>query len=150
MYEKPSIRPTVFDATYPAVNCISSTCYPLQDVLSTCIEGLLIYTVASGFKSYYSYTSILGECWPECHSDSHAIFDKDWSRTSPNRTWPPKLVGSSHRHQPGRASLVLPPRLDRSDYSEPWLWRCLASNEGMIPEQDCGTCLVQIIWSITL
>ena len=47
--------------------------------------------------------------------------DKDWSGTSPNRTGPPKLVGSSHRHQPGRASLVLPPRLDRSDYSEPWV-----------------------------
>jgi len=47
------------------------------------------------------------------------IFYKDWSGTSPNQTGPPKLVGSSHRHQPGRASLVLPPRLDRSDYSEP-------------------------------
>ena len=29
---------------------------------------------------------------------SHAIFYKDWSGTSPNRTGPPKLVGSSHRH----------------------------------------------------
>jgi len=36
----------------------------------------------AALKSYYSYTSILSECWP---------------------------------------SLVLPPRLDRSDYSEPWI-----------------------------
>ena len=48
------------------------------------------------------------------------IFYKDWSGTSPNQTEPPTLVGSIHQHQPGRASLVLPPRLDRSDYSEPW------------------------------
>jgi len=74
----------------------------------------------AALKSYYSYTSILSKCWPGCHSDSHAIFYKDWSGTSPNWTGPPKLVGSSHRHQPGRVSLVLPPGLDRSDYSEPW------------------------------
>jgi len=74
----------------------------------------------AALKSYYSCTSILCQYWPGCHSDSHTIFDKDWSGTSPNRTGSPKLVGSSHRHQPGRASLVLPPRLDRSDYSEPW------------------------------
>ena len=70
-------------------------------------------------KSYYRYASILGECWPGCHSDSHAICCKDWSGTSQNQTAPPKLVGSSHRHQSGQNSLVLPPRLDRSDYSEP-------------------------------
>jgi len=40
----------VFDATYPSRNCISTTCYPVQDLLSTCIEGLLIYTMANGFK----------------------------------------------------------------------------------------------------
>ena len=74
----------------------------------------------AALKSYYGYTSVLIECWPG-HSDSHAIFYKDWSGTSPNQTGPPKLVGSSHRHQSGRASLVLPPRLDRSDYSEPWV-----------------------------
>jgi len=110
----------VLDATYPSGNCISTTYYPLPDVLSTCIEGLLIYSVASGFKIllYYSYTSILSECWPWCNSDSHAIFHKD----SPNQTGPPKLVGSSHQHQPGRASLAPPPRLDPSDYSEPWRW----------------------------
>jgi len=73
----------------------------------------------AALKSHHSYTSILSQCWPGCHSGSHAIIYKDWSGTSPNQTGPPKLVGSSHRHQPGGASLVLPPRLDRSDYSEP-------------------------------
>jgi len=28
----------------------------------------------AALKSYYSYTSIRGECWPGCHSDSYAIF----------------------------------------------------------------------------
>ena len=60
----------------------------------------------TALRSYSSYTSILSECWPRCHSDSHAIFYKDWS-------------GTSHRQQPGLASLVLLPRLDQSDYSEP-------------------------------
>ena len=101
----------VFDANYPSGNCISTTCYRLQDVLSTCVEAL---------KSYYIYTSMPCERWPGCHPDYHAIFYKDWSGTSPNQTGPPKLVGSSHQHQPGQPSLVLPPRLDRSDYSEPW------------------------------
>jgi len=110
----------VLDETYPSGNCISTIYYPPQDVLLTCIEGLLIYTVASGFKIllYYSYRSILSECWPWCHSDSQAMLHKD----SPNQTVPPKLVGSSHRHQPGRASLAPPTRLDQSDYSEPWWW----------------------------
>ena len=51
----------------------------------------------------------------------YAIFYKDWLGISPDRTGPPELVRSSHRHQSGLRSLVLPPRLDRSDYSEPWL-----------------------------
>jgi len=65
----------------------------------------------AALRSYYSYSSILSECWPGCHSDSHAIFYKDWSGASPNQTRPPELVRSSHRHQPGLASLVLPPDL---------------------------------------
>jgi len=40
----------VFDATYQSDNRISTTCYPLHDTLSTCIEGLLIYNMASGCK----------------------------------------------------------------------------------------------------
>jgi len=52
---------------------------------------------------------------PPVYSDTHAIFYEDWSGTSSNRTGPPKLVGSCHRHQPGSAILVLPLRLDRSD-----------------------------------
>ena len=86
-----------------------------QPVLRAC--RLIPWQAA--LKSTYSYTSILREFWPGRHSDSHAICYKYWSGTSPNRTGPPKLVGSSHRHQPGQTSLVLPPRLDWSDYSEP-------------------------------
>ena len=73
-------------------------------------------------RSYHSYTSILSECWPACNSDSHGIFYKDWSGTSLTRTRQPELVGSSHRHQQGLASLVLSPRLDWSEYSDPCLW----------------------------
>ena len=53
-------------------------------------------------------------------SSDYSIFYKDWSRTSPDRTGPPELVRSSHWHRPRLRSLVLPPRLDRSDYWEPW------------------------------
>jgi len=60
----------------------------------------------AALKSSYSYTYILSERWPGSIL-THAIFYKDWSGTSSNRTGPPKLVGSSHRHQAGRASLVL-------------------------------------------
>ena len=85
------------------------------------LRGCWFIQWQEALKSFYSYTSILRECGHGCHSDPHAIFHNDWSGTSPNRTGPPKLVGSSHRHQPGRASLVFPLRLDRSDYSEPWV-----------------------------
>ena len=40
----------VFNATYPSRNYISTICYPFLDVVSTCIEGQLIYTVASDSK----------------------------------------------------------------------------------------------------
>ena len=75
----------------------------------------------AALKYYYSYLSIPSEGWPGCHSESHDIFHKVCSGTSSNLSGPPKLVGSSHRHQPGRATLVLPSRLDRLDYSEPWM-----------------------------
>jgi len=121
----------VFDATYAPRNQISAICSPLQDAQSTCIEGLLIYNVASALRSYYSYTCILRECWPGCHSDSFEIFYKDWSGTSPNQSGPPELVGSSHRHQQGLTSLVLPPIRDRSDYSEPWGEGCHGPSRGI-------------------
>ena len=49
----------------------------------------------------------------------YAIFYKDWSGTSLGRAGPPELVWSSHGHPSGPLRLVLPPRLGRSDYSEP-------------------------------
>ena len=93
------------------------------------LRGCSFITWQAAVRSYYSYTSTLSECWLGFHSDSRAIFYKDWSGTSPNRTRPPELVGSSHRHQPGLTSVVLPPRLDRSDYSEPWWQMRLTDNE---------------------
>jgi len=85
------------------------------------LRGCWFITWQAGSRSCYRYSSILSKCWPGCGSDCQAIFYKDWSWTSPNRTGPYELVGSKHWHQPGLANLVLPPRLDRSDYSEPWM-----------------------------
>ena len=106
-----------------------------QPVLRTC----WFIPWQAALKSYYSYISILSECWPGYHSDSQTIFYRDWSGTSPNRTRPPKLVGSNHRHQPGLASLVLPPTLDRSDYSEPWPRHDELSSTHPPPDKPAGS-----------
>ena len=100
---------------FPPPAILSGMFYPLV------FRGCWYIMCLAALISYSSYSSIISECLPGCHSESHEIFIQDWSGTSLNRTGPPKLVGSSHRHQPGLASLVLRLRFDWADYSEPWL-----------------------------
>ena len=51
----------------------------------------------------------------------YATFYKTSLGLVPDQTRPPELVRSGQWHPPGLASLVVPPRLDRSDHWEHWL-----------------------------
>jgi len=88
----------------------------------------------AGLKSYYRYISILSECWPVCHSDSHAIFYKDWSGASPNRTQvtPAQSSTSTRTCKSGPSSKTWPVGLFETliacDFKNPYSARTILMN----------------------